>query len=304
MNTNSPIVQVHEREISGFASQYGVTTPQVGEATVSEITVPVYLAYEDHSSAIAAASGLQSGKGGLGEVALAFDRPGSVRIAWLGNRRKTFYHTVTPENSSESGLPVSLQQVYARMSGNQFYAKTDGLYSAMHSLPSVQYEYVDVKEVEATKVRIPKSVRPIVCGDKSPDAPSNGATIYPPGKYIVLFGFATMRCNTMERGQIARATTPITNPDDAGWVFWMKVIVKVVIYAIEVAAAVGQPMPDDSTAPVWQARSNLEGGAVTLDMPAIQDRIRQLVTMARSVKRLDKTSKSLPKRKVRKLLSN
>jgi len=295
-NTQAPITQVHEREISGLAVASGVTG-EVSEINgVTEVTVPIYLAYDDVKSAVAAASGLKAGKGGLGEVAIAFERPGTVRCAWLGNRKRQYYHFDSTNASGTVAHPASLQQVYERMSDHMYSKAGDGLFSAIHSVPSVHYTQHDVKEVECTKIKIPRSVRPIVCSSPAPNKATNGSTVYPPGKFIVLFGFATMRCNSGE-SKDAVLSTP-TYLGDGGWAFWLKTIVEVIVYAVEIAAALGQSYPTDSTPPAWASVSNLLDGAQGDTLPLLsQSRLNALRSLEkRAVKRLQTVSPSAKKK--------
>jgi len=292
--TNEPIVQVHEREITGIAVPSGISA-QEGNASVSEVTIPVYLAYDDAASALHAAAGMRAGKGGAGEVSLAFERPGTVKIAWLGNRKKQFYQFTHRAQNDTPSMPDSLQTVFDRMT-DRVYAKEDGMFSTLHSVPSVQYQSVDVKEVECTRIKIPKATRPIVSTDPAPATAANGSTVYPPGKYIVLFGFATMRCNNaMSSSLTAVATTFVA---EKGWGFWLKVCVEVVLYAIEIASVLGTPYPGDSTPAFWTVESNLvQGGADSIPVldPSRLAALRRVGTVP--VKRLQAGPKKPEKRR-------
>jgi hypothetical protein len=219
--------------------------------------VPIYLAYDDVKSATAAAAGMDFNARAGSEIALAMDTPGTLRMAWLCHRKQNFYtSTFGNKNVNSSltvtGIPDSLGSVLDNMLGCQYYTKPDGLYTSLHSMPAIRYVSKDVKTVEVTKVKIPGDIRPLVCITPTPAKASNGSTVYPPGKYIVIFGFATIRC---------RNFSTMTNSIVAiqGWSFWLKVLVKVLVYALEVAAVAGAiTAPPDSTPASWTAPSNLD----------------------------------------------
>lgn len=300
ITTVKPVAQCHEREVSGVAISSGSLTTSDKHA-VSEISVPVYLAYDDEASAVSAAAGMTGGSDGMGKVDLAFDRPGTAKIAWLTDRKKRFHISEKTEDSNSSILPDSLQTVYERMQKHWFYSKRDGGFSALHALPNVLYTEVDVKEVEVTRVSIPSKVTPLVCMSPAPNVASNGSTVYPPGKYIVLFGFATLRCSSSNVGIGRLASWIDAGGAETGWVFWMKVIVKVVVNAVEIAAAVGASYPTDSTPAAWTASSNLVEGADTSAYPSesavlaavasLRAAMKPAVKRLRAAKRQKKSSK-------------
>jgi hypothetical protein len=290
VTTLKPLVQCHEREISGVA----VSTGNLATGTkrgVSEITVPVYLAYDDEASAVSAAAGITGDSGGMGKIDLAFDRPGTAKIAWLTDRKKRFHISEKTEDSATPYLPDSLQTVFQRMQKHRFYSKKDGGFSGLHALPSVSYTEVDVKEVEVTRVSIPSKVTPLVCSQPAPPVAANGSTVYPPGMFIVLFGFATLRCSTSE---IVTSSSGVAVTTETGWVFWLKVIAKVVVNAIEIAAALGAPYPQDSTSAAWTASSNLIDGAdsgAQLDEASVMAAVSALKANAKPAVRRLKTAK-------------
>jgi len=268
-SAESAIVQVHESDMTGVStssgSLFGVPQSTKLLDEVLETTVPLFIPYDSLKEATIAASGFTTGqKGGkdASEIALSYEQPGSARIAWIGNRKKQFY-AFPSSNGGKSAVPSSLGDVVARMAGeDSVYAKYDHLYSATHSIPSINYTSVDVDSVKPTRVKIPKWVRPIVCTAQSPAEATSGATVYPPGKYIVIFGFVTMKARNKATSLYdtlggANATT--------GWAFWLKVLIKVITYAIELAAVAGVPPEVDSTPAVWTNPSNLDLDVTPLD---------------------------------------
>jgi len=270
ISANAPIVQMHERDITGLCTPPGTQDAgsDFANPIVSEVVVPVYLAYDDVRSATAAAAGMDFNARAGSEIALAMDVPGTLRMAWLCHRKTNFYVSAagTKNGSTATSLaaPDSLGAVIEHMLDYQMYTKADGLFSALHSMPAIRYVSKDIKSVEVTKLRIPGDIRPLVVTTPAPDKATNGSTIYPPGKYIVLFGFASMRC---------RNFAPISNGISAlqGWSFWLKVLVKVVVYALEVAAAAGTLAPfPDSTPALWTAASNLDPNFIEQANPDAQ----------------------------------
>jgi len=261
-SAESAIVQVHESDLTGVSTSSGSLTgvPMSTKLLddVLETTVPLFIPYDSLKEATIAASGFTTGqKGGKdsSEIAISYEQPGSARIAWIGNRKKQFY-AFPSSNGGKSSVPSSLGDVVSRMAGeDSVYQKYDHLYSATHSIPSVNYTSVDVDSIKPTRVKIPKWVRPIVCTSPAPQESTGGVTVYPPGKYIVIFGFVTMRARnkantTFEIASGATATT--------GWAFWLKVLIKVITYAIELAAVAGIPPESDSTPAVWTNSTNLD----------------------------------------------
>jgi len=257
ISANAPHVQIHERDITGLCVPTGsLVSAEDIRSSVSEVSVPVYLAYDDVKSALSAAAGMDFNARAGSEIAIAMDTPGTVRMAWLCHRKQNF-NTFTNgfkinSTTTVNGFPDSLGNVIEYMVGAQTYNKPDAFYSALHSIPSIRYVSKDVKSVEVTKVKIPGDIRPVVFTSPTPDKASNGSTIYPPGKYIVLFGFATMRCRNF-----STMSSNLFSPQ--GWSFWLKVLVKVIVYALEVAAISGTiARPPDSTPAAWTVTSNLD----------------------------------------------
>jgi len=296
-NSESPIVQIHESDVTGVSTAYGSFTSDWNDS-VLETTVPLYLPYDTLKDAVSAASGFEAGSKGknASEIALAFSAPGSARIAWIGNRKKNFY-CFTNTNSGKNAVPGSLGEVMERMLGSESsYAKYDCSYSSLHSVSSVHYATADVDSVKPTKVRIPKWVRPIVCTQAAPALATNGSTVYPPGKYIVIFGFVSMK---------ARNDVPVFGVDalSGGWSFWLKVLVKVVVYALELAAVEGIEPPTDLTPAVWTAPSNLESTQTPPDYDALLVASREFAARARLAYKALATPNRIPLSKKRKISS-
>jgi len=292
--SESPIVQIHESDISGVSTSagdvYDINNP-LNE--VLETTIPLFLPYDTIKDAVAAAAGFEAGKKGKdgSEIAMSFESPGSVRIAWIGNRKKHFY-AFTKANSGKASVPTSLGDVVERMMGGEHtYSQKDMSYNVLHSVASVQYTTADISTVNPTKIKIPKWVRPIVCTDPAPALAVNGSTIYPPGKFIVIFGFATIK---------ARNDSPQLSA--GGWAFWCKILVKVVAYAIELAAVAGITEPTDSTPAVWTTTSNL-GTNQTPDVASQITRANEFSARARLAYKSLLTTARAPPLKRRKIKS-
>jgi len=290
-------VQIHESDLTGVSTAYG--TYSADEAnSVLETTVPLYLPYDTLKDAVAAASGFEAGNKGknASEIAMAFEAPGSARIAWIGNRKKNFY-CFTGTNSGKNAVPGSLGEVMERMLGGESsYNKYDCAYSSLHSACSIHYSTVDVDSEKPTKVRIPKWVRPIVCTQATPALAANGSTIYPPDKYIVIFGFASLKARTdtptMQLGALA-----------GGWSFWVKVLVKVIVYALELAAVDGIAPPADSTPAGWTVSSNLDPSQPLVDYDALLVRSKGFAARARLAYKALLSPDRVPLSKKRKISS-
>jgi hypothetical protein len=272
--SESPITQIHESDVTGFSTATGELTEAVGPLNeVLETTLPLFLPYDTLKDAVAAAAGFEAGNKGKGssEIAMAFETPGSARIAWIGNRKKHFY-AFTKSNGGRQSVPSSLNDVVDRMlGGDKSYSLSDLSYNVVHSVASIQYSTADVSAVAPTRVKIPKWVRPIVCTDAAPAATVSGVTVYPPGKFIVIFGFVTIKA----RNDVPQLTAPAS-----GWAFWLKVLIKVVTYAIELATVAGLGESIDDSPAIWATPSNL-GQVSIADMEAQISRANEFSARAK-----------------------